>query len=379
MSGRGRFVLHIGLAKSGTTYLRDAVFDSRDSLERHGVALVPSRRHAHYGLAISFTGQVQDSDPPVITEARERFAAAAARSEAPVSLYSHELMAPASSDAIEELLALLPDHEVHLLLTVRDPAMALSSSWQQNVQQRHTVTFEQMLRGVREGEGTPGWFFREGQDVPTVLRRWNAHVPPERTHVVVVPPRGAAPELLLDRFCAALGVDPAAVLPPAAPANQTLGAVQAELLRRVNVALGDRLPHPRAGYRATGKAWLGGRVLQRQRGDRPLLPARARPWVEQLADDWIEHLVGSGVVVHGDPEELRPRDEAFAADDAARHEQADAVLDAAVTALADVLELRHAEQQEALVAAAGEQRPSGPAPSLARRVVRRARRGLAGG
>lgn len=346
MSTRGTFWFHVGMAKSGTTYLQDALFASRRALRRQGVALVPHHRSDHHDLAIRMAGKVREFDAESIRDARETFADAVRRADAPVSLYSHELMAPARDEAVRELVAMVPDHEVRMVLTVRDPAMTLSSLWQQNIQQRQDKTLEQILDGARRRGGARGaFFFDRSVDVKAVLERWGTVIGAEHTHVVVVPPSGGAGDLLA-RFCGALGVDPTTITAPEGRANPALGAVQAELLRRVNVALGDRLPHPRAGYRQVGKTWLAGQVLQRQRGERLLLPAGSREWVEQLCQEWIDHIRATGVVVHGDLDELRPAARAFASDDVARHEDVEALLDAAVHALADILELRDAERRQ---------------------------------
>lgn len=344
MSGR-TFWFHVGMAKSGTTYLQDALFASRAALRRQGVALVPHQRSDHHDLAVNMAGKVRDFDAQSIRDARATFAAAVSKADAPVSLYSHELMAPARLEAVRELVAMVPDHDVRMVLTVRDPAMTLSSLWQQNIQQRQDKTLEQILDGARRRGGAQGaFFFDRSVDVKAVLERWGQVIGPERTHVVVVPPSGGSGDLLT-RFCGAIGVDPATMTAPESRANPALGAVQAELLRRVNVALGDRLPHPRAGYRQVGKTWLAGQVLQRQRGERLRLPAGSREWVEQLSQEWIDHIRETGVVVHGDLDEIRPSTRAFASDDIARHEDVDALLDAAVHALADILELRDAERR----------------------------------
>jgi hypothetical protein len=112
----------------------------------------------------------------------------------------------------------------------------------------------------------------------------------------------------------------------------------------VNLALGDRLPHTRAGYLRVGQAYLAGRVLQRQQGRKPRLPERMRPWADGIAAQWAEALTASGCDVVGDLAELMPRDDAF---DPVLEPVPDAELvEVAARALADVLELRDAELDE---------------------------------
>ncbi len=66
-------------------------------------------------------------------------------------------------------------------------------------------------------------------------------MPPQRIHVVVVPPAGSPPTALLERFARAADLSVASLSPPGREANTSVGLVGAELLRRVNQGLGGRL------------------------------------------------------------------------------------------------------------------------------------------
>ena len=67
-----------------------------------------------------------------------------------------------------------------------------------------------------------------------VLDRWGAGLPPERVHVVTVPPAGTDPGLLWERFAGLVGIDPDTVDTTVARANPSLGAEEVTFLRRVN-------------------------------------------------------------------------------------------------------------------------------------------------
>jgi hypothetical protein len=108
-----------------------------------------------------------------------------------------------------------------------------------------------------------------------------------------------------------VGVDPATLDVQSGYANSSLGAVQAELLRRVNVALGDRLPHSRAGYRGPGRIFLAETILARQEGHPPRLPLTARPWIEERSRELVEELRTGGYRLVGDLDELVPEESAF--------------------------------------------------------------------
>ena len=93
-----------------------------------------------------------------------------------------------------------------------------------------------------------------GFDLPAVLEQWRGVVPPERSHVVTVPRPGSAHRTARRGSATSSGSTPARSTTRRSSDNRSLGLTQAELLRRVNLALGERLPHARAGYRGPGKA-----------------------------------------------------------------------------------------------------------------------------
>lgn len=342
-SSRQRFFVHAGLPKTGTTFVQDVLHGSPDALEAQGLALVPSRRHDHFDLALQLRGMLRGFDTPEAHGALDRFVEQMGAQTCDAGLLTHESLAPASHETIETLLAVLRDHEVHLLLTVRDLGRQVPSAWQQAIQGRRTLEYAAFLQAVTSRAEQAADFWRN-QDVAAVLQRWSVHLPREQIHVVVCPPAGSPPSLLLERFCSVLDVDPDLLEPAPPSVNLSLGQVQAELLRRVNLALGDRLPHSRAGYRRVGKTFLAGKVLQPQQGERAHLPRELRPWVEEVTSGWVDLLTNGGFDVVGDLGELRTADASYA-DTLTVPDEAQ-LLDAAVTALADILVLRDGELDE---------------------------------
>lgn len=82
------------------------------------------------------------------------------------------------------------------------------------------------------------------QDAPRILNRWRPHVPVERLHIVTVPPSGAKPNELWNRFAQVLGVKADGYDLEGLNSNPSLDAVQTEVLRRFNAGLDGRLPAP---------------------------------------------------------------------------------------------------------------------------------------
>jgi hypothetical protein len=182
-------------------------------------------------------------------------------------------------------------------------------------------------------------------------------------HVVTVPPSGTDPAVLLSRFCQVLQVDAGALDTRVPRRNVSLGLVQTELLRRVNVELGGRL-RKRQAYRAAGKLYLGKRILAAQGGAPALMPRRLDGWVRGVTDEHLAALRTGGYDVVGTLDDLVPEPAAFT-DDAQTVTDAELAA-AAAKAMATML----AEPRKVRRRRSVPRRPA-PPPSLWRRALGR--------
>ncbi|MDN5895335.1 MAG: hypothetical protein L0H93_15090 [Nocardioides sp.] len=230
-----RVFLHIGLPKTGTTYLQTIVWSHRPELERAGL-LVPGRErrdHLWASMVIRDDPKVARRDPrapgswQVILDQTARWDADA--------LISHEFFAAASSEQAERMIESLAPAEVHVVLTAREPLGLFTSSWQESLKNKGTKRLENY---GREESADPQaiWNWRT-LDIGLVLERWAPHVPAERVHIITMPERDAPKDALWRRFAKLLGVDPA-IADGAEPfPNASMGVVEAEALRRINERL----------------------------------------------------------------------------------------------------------------------------------------------
>ena len=116
-----------------------------------------------------------------------------------------------------------------------------------------------------------------------MLERWSVIAPPERIHVVTVPPSGTPPEVLLERFCSVIGVDPAALDREVPRANESLGQVQAELLDS-QIEVETRVCRTLVDVRAELTRLRCGLVDAAQAGGRRILASGTHPfstWQDQ--------------------------------------------------------------------------------------------------
>jgi len=304
----GPVYLHVGLPKTGTTYLQSLLATHRPDLRRVGFLYPFVRPEGMFHAAVELRRQydVWGLDPALVDGTWARLCAKA-RAFDGTSVVSHEILGGASAEELSRAMAPLHDLEVHVVLTVRDPARQVPAHWQEQVKNGRTYSFAQLVEEVRGPHTRDVGDFWAEQDLLDTLDRWGAVVPPERLHVVVCPPPGADPALLWDRFAAAVGLNPDVVDPAAATGtNTSLGTPQVALLRAVNVALAGRLVQPRYAHRV--KRYFAQKVLaEASLGQpRPACPPSMDAELMALATSWVEALEQRGHPVHGDLAELLP-------------------------------------------------------------------------
>ncbi|MBC2933894.1 hypothetical protein [Nocardioides sp. zg-1228] len=303
-----RVFLHVGTAKSGTTFLQDLWWRHRDELRARGLLLPGGRRRDHFAAAAVVKGMSGVVDT---LDARERDAwprlVEETRAWPGDALVSNEHFSDSPDGAAAAALADLAGaaDEVHVVVTARDLGRVLPSAWQQRVKMGARQPYRRFLATVRRGEGDQK--FWRYQDVPAILALWSAGLPGERAHLVVVPPAGAPREELWLRSAAVLGADVTGLDTEARRPNDSLGLVEAELLRRVN----ERLPRSQRSPALTRhvKATFVPRALA---GAAPresfVLPARHHGWVRERSEATVADLRSRSYDVVGDLDDLLPAD-----------------------------------------------------------------------
>ncbi|MFZ5847407.1 MAG: hypothetical protein ACOYX5_08510 [Actinomycetota bacterium] len=341
-----RVFLHVGSPKTGTTFLQEVLWSQKDLAAQQGLLLPLDAFFDHY-LA---TLEVRDIEPQPQDLERAagvwgRIVEAAHDWDGDV-LVSHELFAPATAEQAQRAIASFgPGTEIHLVLTVRDLVRQIPAEWQEHVKHRSTSTFDEFVADLRRED--PRTWFWQVQDFVDVLRRWGSTLQPEHVHVVTVPAPGQPPPLLWERFAGLLGLDPSTFTTTGLRANTSLGYEQAELLRRVNSALGDRLPLP-GPYAPDVKSMFAERVLAAQPGSKLALAGEGHGYAVERSERLARDIAALGVDVVGDLGELVP--EAAAASAPVPPPDDAAVLGEAVAALTGLLEeysaLRRRAQRE---------------------------------
>jgi hypothetical protein len=313
-----RVVLHVGLPKTGTTYLQALLAEHRDDLREAGVLYPFVRPGAMFHGAVEVRGS---HDKFGLSADRVAGAWAAvcerARSFGGTAVISHEVLAGATPEQVRTALAPLDGVEVHVVVTARDLGRQATAHWQEEVKLGATWSFaeferEQLLAdtgpdavgGAGPDDGGVRPHFWHAQDFADCLRRWSTAVPAERAHLVVGPPPGAGPEVLWQRFAEACGVAPDLVDARTAPANPSLGTAEVALLRAVNATLAGRID--RSAYlRVVKRGYAEGELAARP-GPRPRAPYQLGDLFDAATQRWLDQVRAAGHPVHGDPADLAP-------------------------------------------------------------------------
>lgn len=304
-----RVYLHIGLPKTGTTYLQRSLWRSHRALADEGLLLPGPNRRAHRLAVWDLMGRrlrgVRQLEVP---GSWQRLVDAAVAWPGEKVLVSEEFLVHARPAEVRRIAKAFDPAELHVVVTVRDLARVIGSMWQQEIVKGRTWLLPEFIDAVRDpekGPATAGVAFWLRYDLKRILGHWQEAVPPERVHVVLVPPAGSAPELLLDRFASAVGVPPDRLSPARPDTNASMGLVETELLRRVNERLDASLNERQ--YRHSVDKVIRPALLRRGAPRlRIELPLEELGWVGKCTDDLVAYLATSGHHLVGDLDDLRP-------------------------------------------------------------------------
>ena len=298
-----RVFVHIGLPKTGTTYLQAALWANKPALGAAGV-LVPGARHRRHLLAsldiredprlARRAGNVKQPWQDLVDEAR--------RFKGDVVI-SHEFFGAAAPPHVQRMVDSFPDRELHAIVTARPLTELFASRWQEWIKNGGALPIDEWP--ARKAYDPVNEWGLGSFDLDDILRRWAQVLPREHIHILPVDTR-AVPDALWQRFCEVIGVDGAKLPAPADVVNPSLGVVEVELLRRVTPHLTDFLSAADRGQWVRGYLAEGGVLPEsgekfrvgREAYDSELL-GRARAAVTLVAE--------GGFDVRGDASLLEPR------------------------------------------------------------------------
>jgi hypothetical protein len=368
-----KIFIHIGEPKTGTTFLQQLMFSNRRALVAQGVILPGVRPRYHFRATQDLRGVVPEPNDPLapFEGAWDRLVQEVLQAPR-VGLVTHEMLSSVTQEQADRAVQSFGDAEVHVVLSVRDFGSLLPAEWQESIKNRNTESYEQWLGHVIDSESIDPdrrqWWFWKVHDTLEILRMWSRHVPPERVHVITMPPRGSSQNLLWERFANLVGIDPDSVDPSRAKSNASLSVAEVEFIRRINLAMPPDMPEWFYMHHVKGALAHNAFAGNPKRGGRLSLPAERDEWATKQAESVIADIRASGYDVIGDLDELLPRPPEgtrFTPQDATSED----MVEAGVLAILRVLH----EFQESLTtrpAAPAAARPSGRRAKVKRAVLR---------
>lgn len=301
-------VLHIGLMKSGTSYLQQQLFANQALLRERGIVVPGETWDDQIRGVTNALGRQSPGLGPNKGSWRRLLDELAATDG--TGLISMEFLGPIRPEAIARFARDLPG--ARIVITVRDLNRSIAALWQETIQNGRDWTFDSYRDGVRrarpghaEGDETEaGRTFWRQQDAVRIARAWRAAY--DDVVVVTVPPPGAPRSLLLERFAEACGFDPTGLV-QAHRGNESLGAASILALRRMNELLNAQgMVFPQGTH--IRKRHLAKRILAAHKSEEASIGLAVEPWVRAHADETVQQLQDLGVHLIGAWSDLTPVD-----------------------------------------------------------------------
>lgn len=233
-------MLHIGPHKTGTTTIQSAMHNSRERLLAQGVRYAGKDQQMFLEARTAVGARGVPGRRPPNEKAWRRLLREVAESPEGRVIVSSEGYAGADDAAaarvVEEFGSSRP---VHVVVTLRPLTKIVPSQWQQFTQNGQRRDYEGWLEIVfRETNMTTSRTFWRRHDHGALVERWVRAVGgPENLTAVVVDESDR--EMLLRVFERLVGVSPGTLMAPTVAANRSLTAAEIELVRRVNLQIGD--------------------------------------------------------------------------------------------------------------------------------------------
>ena len=295
---------HIGLPKSGTTFLQTRMWANRAALRDQGF-LYPGRDRMEHFHATQVVREL-DHVPDERVGSWERLVAEVGEWDG-VGLITHEFFCIATAQQARRAVARLGTDDVRVVVTARDYLRQFPAVWQEALKMGTAESLDEFMETTLRTRPERPWGW-PSQDLPAVLRRWAEAVPPERLHLVTVPPAGGPRARLWQRWCEVTGIDDHDFVRGRGFANESLGAPQAALMLRVLPHLSGPLEQGPIRHRWL-RQYLGHEVLGPQRGARFGLDDAHAAELRKLALDAVSDIDDLGCQVHGDLQDLVPTEQ----------------------------------------------------------------------
>lgn len=297
-------VLHIGAMKSGTSFIQNVLDNHRTPLAEHGILWACPRWRGQVLAVRELAEYGGDKQPPMPEGGYWQRMVDQINAHPGTAIVSMEFLAPRRLQKIQLIQEAFAGTDLQVVLTARDLARSIPAMWTESMQNRGVRTWEEFLDAVRRRDMSqkPGRWFWNHQDLAAICERWAGAVGRDHFTLITVPPKGAPPSLLWDRFAQVAGIPAGLCSVDTARSNPGIDAASAMVLRALNERLADA-GIERWQYERLVKSGLAKQGLVRRGRDSVPLGLDER-WVRKASRDDLGRLRALGLRVVGDIAEL---------------------------------------------------------------------------
>ncbi len=187
-----KVVLHVGLMKSGTTFIQRQLFAHQSTLRERGT-LVPGKKWNEQVKAVKDLIRPGNEHDGAWAELAGRV-----REWPGTAVVSMEFLGPAGPKVIKRLVESVAPAPVEVIITARDLNRSIAALWQETIQNGRSWGWPEYVAGVREAcpwhdpqdVGEAGRTFWRQQDLSRIADTWTAAG--GRISLVTVPHPGCA-------------------------------------------------------------------------------------------------------------------------------------------------------------------------------------------
>jgi hypothetical protein len=174
-----RIVVHVGLHKTGTTYLQSLLRANREQLRAAQVHFPGGTDHLVQGLAVSdlMGRRPRGAANAAVTGQWAKLVESVRVEGLRTVLLSDERLSLGGAGLARRLFASVDDREAEVVVTARDLGRVLVSAWQEELRNDATHTWADFVGAVRDLEHRrkpPARGFWRRQDCPAILQSWAA-------------------------------------------------------------------------------------------------------------------------------------------------------------------------------------------------------------
>ncbi|MET0999062.1 MAG: hypothetical protein ABWX73_10135 [Marmoricola sp.] len=298
-----RVVLHIGAMKSGTSFIQNVLHTNRAVLKEHDLLFACERWRGQVLAVRELSEKGGEGQEPISPDGPWQHLVDEVNAWPGTAIISMEFLAPRARQKIAIIQDAFADADLQVVLTARDLARSLPAMWTESVQNRGVRTWEEFLESVRRQDGSekPGRWFWKHQRISEIAARWSGAVGREHFTLITVPPKGAAPGVLWQRFAAVAGI-PEDLCDTDVRSNPGIDAASAMVLRELNERLAEE-DFNRQDYEWIVKGALAKRGLVK-RGRETVPLGMSERWVRRASKHELDKLRELDLRVVGDIDEL---------------------------------------------------------------------------